>query len=187
MNRQMRSPNETNLSTANCFVHWWVVNRQSPKNSQKSSISDSSLWLIFSLNNPSLDFFLPYLSSLNHYTENWSSLWSINTPYRSQFQTATSGFYLHLIWSFHQLLQNLLIFLQFFTAMPYKRLCGRGKLTLPIVRVVHFDPFFFFHTCLQKCKHLSHSQALSGGRTFLSTFNYRYNKVLFHSEGSYAW
>lgn len=149
----MRSPNERNLSTANCFVHWWVVNRQTPKTSQKSSISDLSLWLTFSLNNPSLDLFstLLLISQSLHWELWLAFLWSINTPYRSQFQTATFRFYLHLIWaprrSFHQLLQNLLIFFQFFTAMPYKRLCGRGKLRLPILRVVHFDPFFF-HTCL---------------------------------------
>lgn len=84
----MRSPNETNLSTANCFVHWWVVNRQSPKTSQKSSISDLSLWLIFSLNNPSLDFFstLPLISQSLH----WELILSLVNKYSLQVTVSNS-------------------------------------------------------------------------------------------------
>lgn len=84
----MRSPNERNLSTANCFVHWWVVNRQTPKTSQKSSISDLSLWLTFSLNNPSLDLFstLPLISQSLH----WELILSLVNKYSLQVTVSNS-------------------------------------------------------------------------------------------------
>lgn len=184
----MRSPNETNLSTANCFVHWWVVNRQSPKTSQKSSISDLSLWLIFSLNNPSLDFFstLPLISQSLHWelilslvnkhslqvTVSNSHLRILSAPNLELPPTSTKSPYLFSVLHCNALQKTL----------------WKGQTDITHSQSGSFWPFFFSRTCLQKCiKHLSHSQALRGGRTFLSIFNYRYNKVLFHSEGSYAW
>lgn len=126
-------------------------------------------------------FFLLYLSFLNHYTENWSYLWSINAPYTLHFQTPTFRFYLHLTWalsrSFHKLLQNhLLIFFKPFTAMPYKKLCTRGTRGGGHAEITRsqsdsFCPFVY--TRPYKCiKHIPYSWMLGGGR--LSFLQYLY-------------
>lgn len=69
--------------------------------------------------------------------------------------------------------------------MPYKRLCGRDKLRLPLLRVVHFDPFW--HVPIERHQLSLTFPGSQWGETFfhfLSIFHCRYNRVLFHSEGT---